>query len=939
MNYRIFLSLSLLLFLTTFLVSAQSDVDLNKDLPMDPQVTKGVLDNGMTYYVRQNSVPKNRAFIYLVVRAGSMDEDNDQQGLAHFCEHMAFNGTKNFPKNSLVNCLQKMGMEFGAEINAYTSFDETVYKLTIPLDKKESVENGWQILYDWACQITDSDEEINKERGVIHEEWRSGKDASERMKQKWLPVLLKDSRYAKRLPIGKIEIVDSCPPENLRRFRRDWYRPDLEAIIAVGDFNKEEIVNKIKEKFSKISSPANKRVKQYYDIPILKGTYISITTDKEATTSNVQIVYKHPMKITKTLGDYREMLKQNLYNSMIGQRLNELTQLENPPFIYAFSGYENFMGDLDSYMSYAICANGKIKDGFKAVLNENERVKNHGFTETELERTKKSMLAYIENAYSEKEKGNSKSYVEECKRNFLMTKEPMPGIENEYNYFKKMLPGITLKEINSLGDKWITDNDKTIIITAPENDSIKVPSKDDILSWYNDVKKGSLSAYHDETVNKPLLEDTIVPGKVVKEKYIKNVAATEWTLSNGATVVIKNTNFKKEEVLFTSYSLGGKSVYDQNMDISADLAASVIENSGIGSFDYISLNKLLADKEVVVSPYLGTLTEGISGNSQVKDLETMFQLTYLYFTDIRVDSLAYLSYMSRIKGALENKKNSPEGVFGDTLGAVSVNYHPRQRPLSIDMLKEANFKDIQKIAKDRFSDASDFKFFFVGNIDLKTFKPLVEKYIGGIPSSYRNEKWRNLHIKAPEGIIQKDVFAGKSSKSLSYIDFHGDFKFKLKNAITLDLIDKILTDRLLKNIREKSSEVYSIYADGSVSKFPEPEYQISVVYGSGPENVEKIQNQVFDQIKNLQQVKPTNDELSKAKKNLLRKRETSIRDNSFWLSYLKNGFLYNEGCFKSVDRYQKKIKGFTTGDIKNGACKYFDFNNFYRISLKPADAR
>jgi len=937
MKYRIFLSF--LLLLTTSLVSAQSDIDLSKDLPMDPQVTKGVLDNGMTYYVRQNSIPKNRAFIYLVVRAGSMDEDDDQQGLAHFCEHMAFNGTKNFPKNSLVNCLQKMGMEFGAEINAYTSFDETVYKLTIPLDKKESVEDGWQIIYDWACQITDSDEELNKERGVIHEEWRSGKDAGERMKQKWLPVLLKNSKYAKRLPIGNIAIVDSCPPENLRRFRRDWYRPDLEAIIAVGDFNKEEVVNKIKEKFSKISSPANERKKQYYDIPILKGTYISVVTDKEATTSNIQIVYKHRMKISKTLGDYREMLKQNLYNAMISQRLSELTQSKKPPFLYGFSGYENFIGPLDSYISYAVCANGKIESGFKTIVGENERVKNHGFTMSELERTKKSMMAGIENAYREKDNGDSKNYVEECKRNFLMDKEPMPGIENEYNYFKNMLPGITLEEINSFGDKWITDDDKTIIVTAPENDSIKIPSKDDILGWYDEVKKENLTAYHDETINKPLVEDTIVPGKVVKGKYIKNIDATEWTLSNGATVVIKNTNFKKNEVLFTSYSLGGKSVYDQNMDISADLTASVIENSGIGSFDYNSLNKLLADKEISVSPYLEYLTEGISGSSQVKDLETMFQLTYLYFTDIRVDSLAYLSFMSRIKGALENKRNSPEAIFGDTLGAVSVNYHPRQRPLSTDILKEADFKDIQKIAIDRFSDASDFKFFFVGNIDLKTFKPLVEKYIGGIPSSYRNEKWRDLHIKAPEGVLQKNVFAGKSSKSISYIDFHGDFKYKLKNAITIDLIDNILTDRLLKDIREKSSEVYSIYADGSVSKFPESEYHISVIYGSGPENVEKIQNQVFDQIKNLQQIKPTKDELSKAEKNLLRKRETSIRDNSFWLSYLKNGFLYNDGCFKSVNRYQKEIGRFSGSDIRNGANEYFDFNNYYTISLKPADAR
>ncbi len=914
---------------------AQTGTNQKDLLPVDPKVSKGVLENGMTYYVRSNSTPKNRADLYLVVRAGSVDEDNDQKGLAHFCEHMAFNGTKNFPKNELVSYLESIGMEFGPEVNAYTSFDETVYMIKLPLDKEEYIEKGLQVMYDWACQVTDSDEEIQKERGVIHEEWRAGRDADERMMQKWLPVFLKDSRYAERLPIGKMEIVDHCPPDAIRRFRNDWYRPDLEAIIVVGDFSQEDMVKRIKEKFSNIPDPANERVKKYFDIPPHDETLVSVVTDKEARYPVAQIYYKHQLNISKTLGDYREDIKHSLFNGMISQRLQELTQSANPPFIYGASGYEELFGPASVYYSTAMCQNGQIEKGIRAVLEENERVKKYGFTATELERMKKSLMASMEKAFNEKDKQESNNYAEEYKRNFLMTKEPIPGIENEYSYYKQFLSGITLKEVNDLANQWITDKNRVVVVTAPEIAGMKVPSESEVLALVNDVEKSNIEPYKDVVIDRPLIEGNVTPGKLVKEKQLDQVGAVEWTLSNGAVVVVKPTDFKDDEVLFTAYSPGGNSLYSQAKDVSADLAATIVSMSGLGSFDNIALDKLLSDKVVSVNPYIGELTEGFSGSSSVKDLETMMQMLYLYFTDIRVDTTAFASYTQRLGGVLENKKASPEAAFRDTFLVVSNNYSPRKRPMTTAVLHEANFRDIQKIAQERFSNASDYKFFFVGNIDLKTFKPMVEQYIGGIPSTGKKEMWKDLHIEAPEGVVQKTVFRGQEPKSISYTVFHGSFDYNPKNLITIDAVGKILTTRLLEVIREDKSSVYYIGADPSVDKFPEPEYRITIYYGSAPEKVTGLQSDVFNEIRKIETDGPTDEDLIKAKEKLLRERETNLRENKFWLSALSNGYLYKDGDFKDFNNYDDLVNQLSKEDIIKATKQYFDFNNYFEVSLKP----
>ncbi len=927
---------SILLLITTVLF-AQNNFNLQDKLPVDPKVSKGVLKNGLTYYVRSNDNPKNRAELYLVVSAGSVEEDDDQQGLAHFCEHMSFNGTKNFPKHELIKYFESIGMDFGAEINAYTSFDETVYNITVPLDSVVYMEKGLQVLYDWACQVTDSDEEINKERGVIHEEWRLGRGADDRMQQKLLPIILHDSKYANRLTIGKMAIVDSCPPDAIRRFRHDWYRPDLQAVIVVGDFDQDDMVKKVIDKFSAVPVLKNEREEKRYEIPDHKETLIGIATDKEAQSPVVYTYYKHPLEITKTLGDYRETIMEALYNSMINNRLSEKTQLADPPFIYAQSGYDHLVGPRSAYESVAMTQNDKIEEGLKAVLLENERVLKYGFTPTELERQKAALLTSMEKTYNERNKRKSISYADEYKRNFLITKESIPGIENEFEYFKEFIPGITLDEVNALAKKWITEENRVVLITAPEKEGVKVPTEEDVLNLLKEVETANVEPYVDAVSNVPLVEYEPSGSKIVKERKLANVDAVEWTLGNGAVVVVKPTDYKDDEILFNAWSLGGTSLYKVEDDISASLTTNVMAMSGIADFDKIKLDKMLSNKVFSLSPYISDLREGFNGSSTIKDAETMLQMLYLYFTDPRFDQNSFQSLMTRYSGMLENQSASPEAAFQDTLQVTLANYDKHERPMTKELLSEANFNRIRQIGRERFKNASDFKFFFVGNIDTAQFKPLVEKYIGGIPSVPEQEKWVDLHIEKPEGVIEKFVKKGQEDKSIQYIVFHGKFDFNSQNQIQLDAVGRILTTRLLDVIREDKSSVYSISAQPSSSKFPEPEYTINIGYGAAPEKLPELKKAIFAIISDYDKNGPTEAELNTAKEKMLRERETSLRENRFWMNILSNTYYLKNGDFSEYGNFDKLVNNLTVKSTKAAFKEYFDFKNYISVALEPAE--
>lgn len=926
---------SSLLLLSTIVLSSQTSFDLKSAIPQDPKVSKGVLENGMTYYVRSNENPKNRAELMLVVKAGSIDEDDDQQGLAHFAEHMSFNGTKNFPKHELTNYFQSIGMKFGPEINAYTGFDETVYQLKIPLDSAEFLEKGLQVLYDWACQVTDSDEEINNERGVIREEYQGGRDANYRMQMKWLPVFLHNSKYAKRLPIGKMEIIDNFQPEVLRRYRKDWYRPDLQAVIVVGDFNQDEMVKTVKEKFSQIPASVNPRSKKYFDIPDHKETFISIVTDKEAQYPVTFAFYKHPLVKSKILADYRETIKESLYNGMINNRLSEKLQQPDPPFLLAQSGYSELVGPKSVYQSVAVAHNGRIDEGLKSVLIENERVRKFGFTDSELERQKAALLNSIEKAFNERNNQKSINYAEEYKRNFLMTEEPFPGIEKEFEYFKAFLPGITTAEINELASKWVTDENRMFVVMAPEIEGVKVPDEAEVLAVLEEVKNMKIEPYQDAVTNVPLVEYEPAGSKIVGEKKLENVDAVEWTLENGAVVVVKSTDFKEDEILFNAWSLGGNSLYGQEDDISADFATDVMQLSGIAGFDKITLDKMLSDKVFRLSPSVSQLRETFSGNSSVKDVETLLQMLYLYFTEPRFDQSSFQSFITRMSGMLENKAASPESAFQDTMTVTMANYHKRSRPMTKELLQEADFKRMQQIAKERFKNAADFKFFFVGKINPEEFKPLVEKYIGGIPSTGEKESWIDLDIDKPDGIVEKIVKRGEEDKSIQYLVFHGDFEYNSQNQVQLDAMGRILSSKLWDIVREEKSSAYSVDAYTSSNKFPEEEYSVTVVYGTAPDKLEEIKKTVFEIIADYKKNGPTKEELATAQEKMLRERETALRENGFWMGILSNIYYIKNGDFSEFGNYEMLVKNLSLDSTKKAFNDWFDFKNYISVALAP----
>ena len=928
-----------ILLIIALLISASgfaqtSAMELDSKLPIDSKVTIGTLKNGIKYYVRSNNEPENRAELTLVIKAGSILEDEDQQGLAHMCEHMAFNGTTNFKKHEIIEFLESIGMKFGPEVNAYTSFDETVYGIKIPLDSVVYLDKGLLVLHDWASEVSFEAEEIDKERGVIHEEWRMGQGAQDRMMRQYLPLMLNNSRYSNRLPIGTMDVVDNCDYDVLRRFYKDWYRPDLMAVIAVGDFDEKEVEKKISDLFSKITPVENPRKREYYKIPDHEETYAKVVTDKEAQQTLIQLIYKHPTSVTKTVADYRENITHRIYNGMMNSRLQELTLQENPPFLYGFAGYSGFIGPVDAFSCIALINTEQVKSGLAALVKENARVKKYGFTETEFEREKKAILRNMEKAYNERNKIKSSSYVSEYKRNFLQSKEPIPGMEYEYELYKKYVPGIKLSEINSLAEKWIIEKNRILLLLGTEKEGVTYPSDGELLDMLTSVNTNDIEPYNDKTSDKPFISEMPKPVKVKKKKKNKELDVKIWHMKNGATVYYKKTDFKEDEILFTAYSLGGYSLYDQEDDISAKQATSIISESGIGNFDKIELEKYLSDKIAHVSPYIGELTEGLNGSTTPQDLETMMQLIYLHFTKPRKDKTAYNSYVSRMKGMLENKSASPDNAFRDSIQVIMASHHPRSRPLTAELLDETNYAKAHYIYKQRFSDPGNFAFFFVGNIDKKKFKPLVEKYIGGLPTVNRNEKWKDLGINAPDGVVVEEVRKGNDPKSVVFLKFHGDFDYNWKNKAQLTVMSEIITTKLLETIREEESGVYSIGAYPGTSHYPNSEYGVTIYFGCDPDKVDYLVKETFKQLDLLAKNGPTDEEISKAKKKLLRKRETNLRENRFWLNTMKNT-IYHKSNPKEFYQYNDYIEGITAKDVMKSFSLYINKKSYVEVVLKP----
>jgi len=902
-------------------------------LPLDPAVRTGKLANGFTYYIRHNEEPKNRVMLYLVNKAGSVLEDEDQRGLAHFMEHMSFNGTTHYPHNQLIDYLQKAGVRFGADINAYTSFDETVYELPIPSDKPELLKSGLEIMRDWAHEALLDPGEIDKERGVVLEEKRLGKGAGERMRRQYWPVILNNSRYAERIPIGLDTVLNNFKRPVIARFYNDWYRPDLQALIIVGDINVDQIEAQVKQQFASLKNPVHERVRTKYTVPLDGKNHFMAVTDKEMTTTEAEIMIKHKAPELKTAADYRTALIQGLFDQMLSGRYAELLRKSDPPFVSGSAGISSFMGGLDDYGASVQAKPGELEKGVKAVWRETERLKRFGFTATELERAKTAYLNDMESELKEKSKTNSASYVKEYQAYFL-TGEAAPGIDKEYQLTKDAMPGITLTDVNSLAKIYITSTNRDVLVLAPEKDKSALPDEATVNSWLKSVEAESLAPYNDEVSSKPLLSATPTPGKIKSEEENKEFNIITITLSNGVKVLLKPTDFKNDQIIFSGFASGGTSLYSDADYQSAANAAGIISANGIGNYNTGELSKYLEGKQVSVRPYINERFEGINGGATPKDLETALQLTYAYFTEPLKDTAIFKGIIDRSKASLANRANDPNSVFGDTVSAVLGNHNIRRTGPSLQKLKQIDLDKAYDIYKERFADASNFTFTFVGSIDTNTIKPLLEKYLGSLPSANKHEDANDLNIHAPAGRIEKTVYKGTEPKATVYLVYTGTYDYSPDNNVKMDAMKETLEIRLLQRLREDESGVYSPGAQVGTVKLPQQRYSFMVHFGCAPQNVEKLIASTLDEINKLKTDGPLQENIDKWRAEEKTSFEPQLKTNNFWLGYL-NGQLQNQEKLDEVNNYNGLLDNVKPGDVKIMAGKYLNGDNYIRLVLMP----
>jgi zinc protease len=914
-------------------VAIQSKGEL---LPVDANVLIGKLPNGLTYYIRKNTEPKNRATLYLVNKVGSVLETDAQQGLAHFTEHMAFNGTRDFPKNALVDYLQKSGVKFGADLNASTSFDETIYELPLPTDTASVFEKGFTILANWAGYVTFDQSELDKERGVVLEEARlRGKNAQERLQKQVFPVLLNNSRYAERIPIGKEDIIKTASVATMKSFYHDWYRPDLQAVIAVGDFDPARVLALIKSNFSALTNPTPEKPRTQYTDPQGLGTSVITATDAEFPYTLAEIVVKHPETTVRTASDYLQSVRIGLFNQMLNARLGELTQKPNPPFLFGQASYGSFLGKQDAFTSIAVAKSADdLQGAVKAVVAETERARKFGFTATELERAKQNALTQLENAYKEKDKTPSSSFVNEYVQNFLDS-EAIPGIDYEYNFYVNNIGKITLPEMNAMAGKFISDQNRVVVVQAPDKEKAKLPDDKTLLSWIS-TAGNNLTPYVDNVSTEPLIARNAIPqgSKVVNVKRDDSIATATFTLSNGVKIILKPTDFKNDQILISGYSFGGTSLASDADFPSANFAAGIIGASGVGDINQIKLDKLLSGKNINMSPYISETTQGISGSSTPRDLETALQLLYLYFTQPRKDPDIWQSNISQTKSFLANRNLDPTNVYKDTVSAVLSNYNFRNQIVTNAQLDAANLDKAYDFYKARFADASGFVFTLIGNFSIDEIMPLLQTYLGGLPSTDSKETFKNLNIHPPAGQITKTVYKGIGDKSSVQLVFSGDYAYSEANNVQMDALEAILQIKLTERLREQESGVYSPGIRADYVKLPNGRYSISIFFGCAPANVDKLTADAIDEVNKIRQNGAEAADIQKFVAQDIRSSQVQIRENFFWAGYLAGGYQNQEDPHRILNHI-KDLNAITPQSTKDAANKYMSGNNLIKLILMP----
>ena len=892
-------------------------------LPVDPQVRIGRLDNGLTYYIRHNEKPENRVEFYIAQKVGSILEEPQQRGLAHFLEHMAFNGTKNFPGDErglgIVQWCETKGIKFGTNLNAYTSVDETVYNIeNVPSTDPAIVDSCLLILHDWSNAVLLTDKEIDKERGVIREEWRSRNVGMLRLWTDAQATFYPDSKYSDCMPIGHLDVINNFPYQAIRDYYAKWYRPDLQGIIVVGDIDVDQMEQKIKTLFSDIKLPAERAERIWYPVPDNEEPIVYIGKDKEIDTPIVDIYFKHDATPDSIKGSVMYLAQQYMLDAiatMLNQRFSELAQSPNPPFNMAGCSPDGdffISGTKKAFNVSAYCKDDGLSNALKVLLQEVERVRRHGFTESEYTRARANILQQLESVYNEREKTNNDRYVNQCLQHFLHA-EPIPGIEYEYATLNQLAPNIPVQAINQVAQQLITDNNQAVFIAAPDKEGVTIPTQEEVIADLKAMPTLDVQPYVDKVSNEPLMKEAPQGGKIVSQKDNALFGATLLTLSNGIKVYVKKTDFKADEIRMSGFSLGGMTNFDAADKLNYSFMNGAVDAGGAGNFSNIELTKMLAGKNVSVTASVGSTQENVNGSCSPKDFETMMQLTYLYLTQPRKDEEAFTSFMNRMKAQLESSEANPLSVFSDTLSYEMYGQNERFINVKASMVDQVDYDRILELYKQAFADCGDFQFIFVGNAELDSIKPYIETYLGALPAKSAKQNYNKANLLIPAKGTKENIFAKEQQTPMATVAMviTGNCTYNLRSSVLMSVLNQALDMVYTEEIREKEGGTYGVSTYGMLGS-ERQDATLQIVYQTDPAKFEHLNGIINTQLEKMAQQGPSDEQMQKIKEYMLKKYADNQKENGYWLGNIRE-MLYT-GMDKTKD-YKALVNGLTAQDV------------------------
>jgi len=847
---------------------------------------------------------------------------------------MAFNGTRHFERQELVHYLESIGMRFGADLNAYTSFDQTVYQLQVPTDSMAPVRTAFQILEDWAHGIVFDPAEVDRERGVVIEEWRGGRGADARIQDAQWPAVFGGSRYADRLPIGTVGSLQAATPERLRRFYRDWYRPDLMAVVAVGDFDLATIEALVREHFGRIGMPDSPRPRPAFPVVAAAAPRTAVVTDPEAQGTSVGVLAILPVRDSRTLGSWRTALVEQILARSLNTRLAERAQQADPPFLGAGGGRGSLVSGADAWSLNIAVQDGAAVAGLAAALREAERLRRFGVTPGELDRARADILRGLERLDAERDQRQSAEFAGAYVNHFLAG-TPVPSIEWRHEVARRLLPEVTLEEVNAAAQDWALPGVPIVLVGAPEKPGLTPPTEASLLAVFPEVRAADLPAYQETLDGQPLVLAPPPPGRVVREQVDSVLGVHDWTLSNGVRVLVKPTDFRDDQVLVTSFSPGGLSRSADPASLSSQFAGAVALQGGVGRFSAVDLQKALAGKAVEVYPSIGLTDEGLGGQVSPRELETFFQLAWLHFTAPRADTAAFQAFVQQVRAFVENRGTSPEAAFQDTLQAALYQDHPLTRPFTADRIGELDLDRALAFYRDRFADASDFTFVFVGNVNPDSLRPLAARWLGALPTTSRDDAWRDLGMRRPDGVVERTVRRGIEPRSQAAIYFHGPLDWSRAERYALDALEEVLTFRLRDALREALGGTYGVGVTAITQRIPRPEYALAIQFTADPTRIDSLVGVVFAEVGRLGEAGATADEVARITETRLREREVARRENGFWLALLEAAAREGEDPAAALAEQERLIRALTPEVVRDAARRYLDTRRYVRVTLHP----